>query len=76
VGDEREGHVAQAGVLVVADVVLNAGAGAVLDVRDVLAALVGEDRLEAVAVVVGEAQLAGGGRARGGRSRATRLASP
>jgi len=51
--------VAQPGVLVVADVVFDAGASAVaaLDGRDLLVGLVGEDRLEAVPVDVGEAQL-------------------
>ena len=59
---ERE--VAQAGVFVVADVVLDAGAAAVvtLELGD-RAGLVGEDRLEAVPVVVGERQLRAGVRA-------------
>jgi hypothetical protein len=42
---------------------MGAPAVAALDVRDVLVGLVGEDRLEAVAVVVGEAQLRTGVRA-------------
>src|SRR4051794_40539611 len=60
---ERE--LRQAGVLVVADAVLDMGVLAVarLDDRDVLVGLVGEDRLEAVAVVVSEAQLRAGVRA-------------
>jgi hypothetical protein len=64
---ERE--LGQAGVLVVADPVLDVGVltVAALDDRDVLIVLVGEDRLEAVAVVVGERQL----RAGCGRSRPT-----
>jgi hypothetical protein len=43
-------------LLVVADVVLDAGAGAMaaLKRRDVRVGLVSQDRLEAVAVVVGE----------------------
>ncbi len=55
----------QAGVLVVADAVFDVRALAVaaLDDRDLLVGLVGEDRLEAVAVVVGEAQLRAGVRA-------------
>ena len=59
---ERE--VAQAGVFVVADVVLDASAAAVvaLEFGD-RAGLVGEDRLEAVPVVVGEGQLRAGVRA-------------
>ena len=54
---ERE--LGQAGVLVVADAVLDVGvlAVAALEHGDVLVGLVGQDRLEAVAVVVGEAQL-------------------
>jgi hypothetical protein len=52
-------HVGQAGVLGGADAVFDAGAGAVLALQggDVGAGLVGEDGLEAVAVVVGERQL-------------------
>src|SRR5271154_1242576 len=48
-----EGQVAHAGVLVVSDVILDVRAGAVaaLDLCD-LAALVGEDRLEAMTVMV------------------------
>ena len=59
---ERE--VAQPGVFVVADVVLDACAAAVvaLEFGD-RAGLVGEDRLEAVSVVVGEGQLRAGVRA-------------
>ena len=59
---ERE--VAQAGVLVVADVVLDASAAAViaLELSDG-AGLVGEDRLEAMPVVIGERQLRAGMRA-------------
>ena len=54
-----EGQVPEAGVLVVADVVVDAGAGAVvaLDGGDVSLGLVGEDRLEGVPVEVGERQL-------------------
>jgi hypothetical protein len=57
-----ERQIPEAGVLVVADVVLDAGAGAVaaLDRGDVSVGLVGEDRLEAMPVVVGEAQLGTG----------------
>jgi hypothetical protein len=57
---ERE--LGQAGVLGVADPVLDPGALAMpaLDLGDVLVGLVGEDRLEAVAVVVGERQLRAG----------------
>jgi hypothetical protein len=60
-----ERQVAQAGVLVVADVVLDAGAGAVvaLEDGDVAAGMVGQDRLEAVPVVVAERQLRAGMRA-------------
>jgi hypothetical protein len=59
------GELGQPGVFVVADAVLDPGALAVsaLDDRDVLVVLVGEDRLEAVAVVVGEGQLRAGVRA-------------
>jgi len=59
-----EGQVAQACVLVVADVVLDASTATMtaLDLGDV-AALVGEDRLEAVALDIGEAQLGAGVRA-------------
>lgn len=51
-----EWQVRKAGLLVVADVVLDAGSSTVgaLDLRDVGAGLVGEDRLEAVAVVVSD----------------------
>jgi len=54
-----ERQLRQAGVLVIADTVLDAGALAVatLDQRNVLVGLVGEDRLEAVPVGVGERQL-------------------
>ncbi len=54
-----EGEVAQAGVLVAADLVLDAGAPAVaaLEQRDVDVLLVGEQDLEAVAVVVCEREL-------------------
>ena len=72
---ERE--VAQPGVFVVADVVLDTGAGAVvaLELGD-RSGLVSEDRLEAMTVVIGERQLRAGMRAlRGGRSRACRAAS-
>jgi hypothetical protein len=53
VGELREWELGQPVVLVVADAVLDPGALAVaaLDDRDVLVELVGEDRLEAVAVV-------------------------
>src|SRR3954447_22653953 len=56
VGERPERELAQAGVLVVADAVFDVGALAVaaLDERDALIGLVGEDGLEAVAVVVGE----------------------
>jgi hypothetical protein len=59
-----ERQVPQAGVLVVADVVLDAGAATVtlLDLGD-RAGLVGEDRLEAMPVGVGERQLRYGVRA-------------
>jgi hypothetical protein len=52
----------QAGVLVIADAVLDVRglAMAAFDDRDVLIGLVGEDRLEAVAVVVGERHLRSG----------------
>ena len=58
-------EVRKAGLLVVADVVLDACAGAVaaLQQRDVRVGLVGQDRLEAVAVMVGERQLRAGMRA-------------
>jgi hypothetical protein len=64
---ERE--LGQAGVFVGADAVLDPGvlAVAALEHRDVLVAPVSEDRLEAVAVVVGEGEL----RAGCGRSRRT-----
>ncbi len=60
-----EGHVPQPGVFVVADVVLDAGAGAVTTLKDryLAAGLVGEDRLEAVPVDIGEGQLRPGVRA-------------
>ena len=47
-----EGQLGKAGVLVVGDLVLGPGAGAVAALQggDVILALVGEDRLEAVAV--------------------------
>ena len=59
-----ERQVAQASVLVVADVVLDAGAGAViaLELGD-RAGLVGEDRLEAMPVVIGKGELRAGMRA-------------
>ena len=55
----------KAGVLVVADAVLDVRvlAVATLDLGDVLVGLVGEDRLEAVAVMVGERELRAGVRA-------------
>ena len=61
-GTERQ--VAHPGVFVVADVVLDASAAAVvaLELSD-RAGLVGEDRLEAMTVVVGEGQLRAGVRA-------------
>ena len=64
VSEVAEREVAQAGVFVVADVVLDARAGAVvtLELGD-RAGLVGEDGLEAVPVVVGERQLRAGVRA-------------
>ena len=54
-----EGQVLEAGVFVVADVVLDAGALAVaaLEQGDVRLVLVGQQDLEAVAVVVGDRQL-------------------
>ena len=57
--ERLERQLAQAGVLVVTDPVLNAGALAVTTFQDgdVRIGLVGEDRLEAVPVVVGERQL-------------------
>jgi len=57
-----EGQVLQAGVLVVADVVLDASASAVATLKDgdVAGGLVGEDRLEAIAVMVGEGELRAG----------------
>jgi len=56
-----EGQVAQPGVLVAADVVLDASAGAVLAFDlDGRAGLVGEDRLEPVPVDIGEVQLRAG----------------
>ena len=60
---ERE--LLKAGVLVVADAVLDVRvlAVATLDVGDVLVGLVGQDRLEAVAVMVGERELRAGVRA-------------
>ncbi len=67
VGEGPERQVAQAGFLVVADLVLDASAAAVitLELSD-RAGLVGEDRLEAMPVVVGERQLRAGVRARAG----------
>jgi hypothetical protein len=67
--DLLERELGQAGVLVVADPILDVRVLAVAALRDgdVLIGLVGEDRLEAVAVVVGERQLAPGC----GRSRRT-----
>jgi hypothetical protein len=58
-------------------VVLHARAAAVIafDDSDVVLGLVGEDRLEAMPVVVGERQLCAGVRARGARARARRSAS-
>ena len=60
---ERE--LRQAGVLVVADAVLDVRvlAVATLDLGDVLVGLVGQDRLEALAVMVGERELRAGVRA-------------
>src|SRR5680860_1904249 len=54
-----EGKLRQAGVLVVADLVLDPCPGpmATLDQRDVGPGLVGEDRLKAVAVCIGEREL-------------------
>jgi len=63
VGDKvAEGQVLKAAVLGGADAVLDAGAGAMETFQggDVLAVLVGKDRLEAVAVVVGEGELRAG----------------
>jgi hypothetical protein len=58
----------EAGVLVVADAVLDVGVLAVAALDDrcvvvVVVVLVGEDRLEAVAVMVGEGELRAGVRA-------------
>ena len=59
-----EGQVAHAGVLVVSDVILDVRAGAVATLElGGLAGLVGQDRLEAVPVVVGEGELRAGVRA-------------
>ena len=57
-----ERKLGQAGVLVVTDAVLDAGALAMatLKDRDVRIGLVGQDRLEAVPVVIGERQLRAG----------------
>ena len=57
-----ERQLAKAGVFVVADAVLDPGALAVaaFDNSDVLVGLVGQDRLEAVSVMVGERQLRAG----------------
>lgn len=57
-----EGELRQAGVLAVGDLVLGPGASAVATLQggEVGAPLVGEDRLEAVAVVVGEGELGAG----------------
>lgn len=78
VGEAAEGQVRQPGVFVGADVVFDPGAAAVAarQLGDV-AGPGGEDRLEAVALMVGERQtgLRGAG-ARGERSSATRQASP
>lgn len=65
---ERErlkGALRQAGVFVVADAVFDVRALAVaaLDDRDLLVGLIGEDRLDAVAVAIGKAQLRAGVRA-------------
>src|ERR1019366_9770060 len=64
-GELLERELRESGVFVVADPVLDPGALAVttLEHGDVLVGLVGEDRLEAVAVVVGERQLRAGMRA-------------
>src|SRR3954468_13480754 len=63
--ERLERELRKARVLVVADAVLDMGALAVaaLDDRGVLVGLVGEDRLEAEAVVVGEGKLRAGVRA-------------
>ena len=60
-----EGQVPEAGVFVVADVVFATGALAMaqLERLDVGVGLVGQDGLEAVAVVIGEGQLRAGMRA-------------
>jgi hypothetical protein len=60
-----EGQGPQPGLLVVADVILDpcAGTVATLENRDVGVGLVGEDRLEAIAVVVCEGELGAGMRA-------------
>ena len=61
-GSERQ--VAHPRVFVVADVVLDTGAGAVITLkRSDRPGLIGEDRLEAMTVVVGEGQLRAGMRA-------------
>src|ERR1019366_9447855 len=63
-GELFERELPKAGVFVVADPVLDPGvlAVAALEHGDVLVGLVGEVRLEAVAVVVGKRQLRAGGR--------------
>jgi hypothetical protein len=62
VRERSERELRQAGVLVVADAVLDVRvlAVATLDLGDVLVGLVGKDRLETVPVVVGERQLRAG----------------
>jgi hypothetical protein len=64
-GEVFERELGHAGVLVVADLVLDAGtlALAALEHGDVGVGLVGEECLEAVAIVVGEGQLRAGMRA-------------
>jgi hypothetical protein len=61
-GEVLERELGQAGVLVVADLVLSLGARSLpaLQDSDVLIPLVGDERLEAVSVVVGERQLGAG----------------
>jgi hypothetical protein len=61
VGEVAEREVAHAGVFVVADVVLDPAAAAVIAFQDSdRAGLVGEDCLEAMPVVIGERQLRAG----------------
>ena len=71
------GSLRQAGVLVVADAVLNAGALAVttFDDHDVGVGLVGQDRLEPIPVVIVNDSAPRDADAHAGQSVATRLAT-